>query len=100
MSNNPSFKYGDKIKLIKDHNNKPLTRPKYGYVVCVIECEKSPDGIFVEYGMKKDGYAYLIQTSWSGGALWYSEAAFKPAAGKNELNAWKDKIDRWNASHP
>lgn len=97
----PSFKYGDKIKIIVDHNNKPLKNPIYGYVVSVLECEKCPDnGCFVETGMKKDGYAYLIQTSWSGGMLWYTDAALKRAGGKNELNNWKDRLIKYQASHP
>ena len=78
-----------KIKLLVDHNNKKLRNPKYGYIVGINDAEKVPDGVFVETGMVTTGKVYLIQTSWSGGMLWWTSGAFKVAGGVNQLNDWQ-----------
>lgn len=86
-----NYNEGDKIKLTLDHSGKPLSRPKYGYVIRVMEAS-ARDRFFTEQGMMTSGYVYLIQTSWSGGALWYTADALKPAKGKNELAAWRQQL--------
>ncbi len=87
----------DKIRLILDHTGNTLKNPKYGYITNIIDCSKVEDGVFCENGMKKEGVAYLIQTSWSSGMLWYSDAAFIHAGGKHELNQWKDQLAKYHA---
>lgn len=98
MSNTP-FKYGDKIKLVKDHNGKPLKRPVYGYITCVGDCTKNDMGLFVETGMQKTGFAYLVRTSWAGGALWYSDAAIKHAGGVNRLGEWNKRLQDYHDAY-
>jgi hypothetical protein len=89
-----SYNEGDKIKLLVNHNGKPLPRPKYGYVVGVLNAEDNKDtGFYCEKAKAvTTGKVYLIQTSWSSGALWYTADAFKPAGGKNELANWRQQL--------
>jgi hypothetical protein len=92
--------YGSKIKLIKDNNGKPLPRPKYGYVVAIVDCKDGPDGYMItEQGNQKEGQAYLVQTSWGGGATWFSDKAIKPATGINRLAEWKKQLENYNNKH-
>jgi len=39
--------------------------------------------------MVTTGKVYLIQTSWSGGMLWWTSGAFKVAGGVNQLKDWQ-----------
>lgn len=93
------YEVGTKIKLIKDHNNKDLKRPRYGYIVVAMEATKATDGFYTELDKTTTGMVYLIQTSWCSGMLWYTENAFKPAKGRNELREWQAKLVKWNESH-
>jgi hypothetical protein len=91
---------GSKVKLTKDHNGKPLNRPKYGYVVAVAWCEDAFDGfICTEKGFQKQGEAYLVQTSWGGGALWYSHLAIMPAKGIYRLGEWQKALENYHLKH-
>jgi hypothetical protein len=91
------YNTGDKIKLIVDHHNKPC-KPKYGYVVAVMDASVNKDTGF--YCEKKhaivSGKVYLIQTSWGGGALWYTGDALKAAGGKNQLADWCQQLQDYN----
>ncbi len=78
-----------KIKLIVDHNGKKLRNPKYGYIVGILDAKEAQNGVFVETGMVTSGDCYLIQTSWSGGMLWWTSSAFKVAKGVNQLDSWQ-----------
>jgi hypothetical protein len=93
--------YGSKIKIIKDHfNGKTLSRPKYGYVVAVVDCKDGPDGYMItEQGNQNQGKAYLVQTSWGGGATWYSRFAIMPVAGIHRLGEWKKQLENYNNKH-
>jgi hypothetical protein len=86
---------GQIVKLLVDHNNKPLKTPKYGYIVEILDTTKMCDGMNVEKGNLLVGEAYLIQKSCFGGALWYTSDAFKPAGGKNQSEEWKRKIEEY-----
>lgn len=94
------FTLNQKIKLVKDHSGKPLKNPRYGYVVCVMEAIKSPDGFYTEVPNKVcTGLVYLVQTSWGGGALWYTAGALKPAGGKHCLAEWRDRLHRYHMKY-
>ena len=93
-----TFSLHQKIKLTVDHSGKPLKKPKYGYIISILEAKKGSNGFFTEQPSSTvDGLVYLIQTSCFGGALWYTDKAFVPAGGKNELGMWRDKLAKCNA---
>lgn len=93
------FTLNQKIKLVKDHNGKALKRPVYGYVVCVMEGNKSLDGFYTEAGKTTTGLVYLVQTSWGGGALWYTDGALKPAGGQHCLAEWRNQLSRYHMKY-
>lgn len=93
------YTLNQKIKLVKDHNGKALKNSKYGYVTCVMEANKSLDGFYTEAGKTTTGLVYLVQTSWSGGALWYTDGALKPAGGVHRLAAWRDCLHRYHMKY-
>jgi hypothetical protein len=94
-----SFVKDQKIRLCLDHSGKERTNPVYGYIVALNTSEtESKYEVFTEEGMKAGEECYLIQTSWSGGAVWYTRRALMPTGGKNELNAWKDKMAKYHAA--
>ena len=95
-----TYKLHDKIKLIKDHDNKVRRNPVYGYITAIQDCSKVPNGCFVETGCVQTGLAYLVQTSWSSGMLWWSADALKAAGGKHELAAWRHNWAKYCADHP
>jgi hypothetical protein len=91
---------GQKVRLMVDHNNKPLKTPKYGYIVSIHNRSKSLVVYFTEKpGNPEYSEAYLIQTRCFGGALWYTSDAFKPAGGKNQWEEWKRKIAEFHEAN-
>ncbi len=94
-----SFVKDQKIRLCLDHDGKERKNPVYGYIVAV---NTSPTAInysvFTEEGMIDGEECYLIQTSWAGGAVWYTRRALMPTGGKNELAAWKQKLAEYHAA--
>lgn len=94
-----TFKHGDKVKILVDHNNKPLKRPIYGYIQWVGDCSQVSDGIFTEKGMQTKGDAYTVKTSWGSGALWWSADALKHAGGVNRWAEWQKKLADYHEKH-
>lgn len=93
------FQHGQKVKIIKDHNGKDLKRPIYGYVVWCEDASKSVDAYYTEQGRTTSGNVFTVQTSWSGGALWYTPAALRPAGGINRWNEWQKKLQDYHEKH-
>lgn len=93
------YSFGQKIKLTKDHSGKALKTPKYGYVALIADEKNISDPLHTEAGPRLKGNIYLIQTSSTGGGLWYTEAALKPAKGKNEFAQWQKKIADYHVKH-
>jgi hypothetical protein len=97
---NPTFSAGSKVKILLDHNGKTHKNSRYGYIRAVCACKTAPDGfICTEKGFQREGDAYLIQTSWGGGMLWYSADALKLAGGINRLPEWKKKLEDYQLLH-
>lgn len=90
---------GQKVRLMVDHNNKPLKTPKYGYIASVLNSTHSQDGVFTERGTMFCGLVYGIQTSPFGGFLWYTCYAFEAAKGKNQWNEWQRNVAEFHEAN-
>jgi hypothetical protein len=90
---------GQKVRLLVDHNNKPLKTPKYGYIVEILNGNNSANSFFTERGMILHGEVFLIQTRCLGGALWYTSDAFVSAKGKNHWNEWQRKAAEFHEAN-